>query len=269
MNNEIKKALPIIALTLMFSSCGKVLGTENQFGQTVFLFSVIGMVMALAVTKLVKGFDVIIKYSPANIKSAFFTTSRWQMRLLWGVSLALLVFQLVWGMRLALGRSTELFFFMYYLVLAGLVYGMVVYVFPENLENVFVKETEREHEKYWSKSLISRLYKLYIIYAVYLFITIPMSFVFWKEYHPEDNTFWLRDGNIFGILLKGIAFLILVMALKLKFKQGKNKKSEQIHDSTRKEDNGKELVLTIDYCVIWISILIHFYYIIIRTSGLW
>jgi hypothetical protein len=81
-----KTLITIFSLTILFSSCGEVLGKENQSGQTDFLFSIIGMIMAVAVTNLVKGFNVLIKYSPANPKIAFLKTSRWQLRILWGIS---------------------------------------------------------------------------------------------------------------------------------------------------------------------------------------
>jgi hypothetical protein len=228
---------------ILFSSCGEPIEIENSVKepQTEFLFSIIGMIMAVAVTNLIKGVDILIKYAPKS-----FRRTRWELRLLWGLSLALLIFQLVWGMRLALDQANKLFYFAYYVLLAGLVYGMVVYIFPENIENTFITERKEGKEKDWTGAIIVRLSKMYVFYLGYLVTTTIISFWFMDQraIRTDIDPF---ISNWIGILLKIIGSILVFVAL-----QQKRIK--------------KEGILKLDYWVIGMSIIIHIYYVVIRTA---
>ena len=251
----ILKAHPHSSDVITTSTC------SEKEAQSEFLFAFIGLILALGITNLIKGFDVLIKRSPKNWIQEMTTLqrpNRWQFRLLWGVSLTLLIFQLVWGMRLVLDKATELFYFAYYVALAGIVYSMVVYVFPENTDDVFEKEDKNGSLHIWSPSITRRLYKLYFIYTAYLLGTVPVSIKFYLEDkdHPWYPLHW-SDGNLIGILLKMVIGLVFYYAWR--------KKRRLV--STMKE--GDRTIFLLDYLLIVASIVIHIFYLVIRTRNLW
>lgn len=243
---------------------------------TNFLLSVVGMVMAIGITNLVKGYDVLIKHWPEEMKFS----SRWSLRALWGVNLLSLTIQLVWGMRLALGETANFWFFLYYGFLASLVYAMVVYIFPENIESVFIKEkgnSKKSSSKlYWSPSIVSRLCKLYFFLGIYMAATIPMSFIFWyncPEHHASKIGFLSIDGgySLVGSILKLICFFIIWKGLSIK-KKNWNKIVEE-HDTEKnkkpREDkpNKVKVIVWIDFVIIISSILVSFFYMYLRWTS--
>lgn len=233
---------------------------SEKEAQSEFLFAFIGLILALGITNMIKGFDVLIKRSPAYGLRALITIrkpSRWQFRFLWGISLTLLIFQLVWGMRQVLDKATELKYFSYYLLLAGIVYSMVSYVFPANIDDVFAKEAKENSQDLWTRSITRRLYKLYFFYTAYLLGTVPVSLKFyWDKYHPWYPLHW-NDGNLIGIILKAVIGLVFYYAWR--------KKRRLV--STMKE--GDRTIFLLDYLLIVASIVIHIFYLIIRTRNLW
>lgn len=225
-----------------------------------FLLSIIGMVMAIGITNLVKGFDVLIKYWPEEKKYKV-SKSRFGMRLFWGVNILFLTIQLVWGMRLALDEAASFSFFLYYGFLGSLVYAMIVYVFPENIESVFKKEEQERSDLYWSPSIVKRLCKLYLLFGLYMAATIPMSYIFWYncyiKVHVGDNPkgwefFTASDGNLLGLIAKTICVAVVWRGLLIKKKKWKALCDSHKNESGKKR-RGVELVSAIalsDYGII-------------------
>ncbi len=227
---------------------------------TEFLFSLVVLVMALGITNLIKGFDLFYKYKPSDINSNI--KDRWRLRFLWGVNLAFLTIQLIWGMRLKLDEIDSLIYYLYYIVLSGLVYGMIVYIFPDNVENVFkregvmrdvpsgAKEKKRKeqmenYDEDWQNYFIKRVVKFYWAYISYLSATIPMSFIF-KNHLRKDE--FLIDPAIscwVGAFLKGICVLVMLITIHNK------RKNNRVTNS--------------DYIIWGLSISTHVFFIFART----
>ncbi|MFN0174382.1 MAG: hypothetical protein ACKVU0_07045 [Saprospiraceae bacterium] len=269
-----------------------------------FLLSIVGMVTAIGITNLVKGFDVLIKYWPEEEHKV--SKSRSGMRLLWGINILFLTIQLAWGMRLALDETASFLFFLYYGFLVSLVYAMIVYVFPENLESVFEKEKQECSNLYWSPSIIKRLCKLYLLLGLYMAATIPMSYIFWYNCYLTQHCgskpkcwefFTSPDCNFIGIIVKIICIAFIWKGLLVKKKswpalygyhdkESKNKKIgeeliskitlsgygilkiyKQEKEQEEKQASSNPTIISFwDYAIIGISILTSSLYVVLRWN---
>ncbi|NUO00173.1 MAG: hypothetical protein HUU01_06110 [Saprospiraceae bacterium] len=205
-----------------------------------FLFSIIGIILALAISNLIKGFDLLLKYKPATQKPM--NENRWMWRLLWFVNLTLLISQFVWGIRLKIEEINLFYYFIYYIVLTGLIYAIIVYIFPENVEELYKNELQvidEEAEIDRKKLYTKRLTGFYYIFITWLLSTVIVNFVFY--FKNNDNIIEFLGG----ITLK--AFCIYL-----------------IGSSIRKKAKGELDISKTDYMIIFLSIIIHIWYFIIR-----
>ncbi len=253
------KTITFLFLVLTISSCEKTVGEKVVGNEATFLLSVLGMIMAIVITNLARGFEAILRWRPGTWSNSLFKTSRWQLRFLWGINISFLIIQLVWGMRLNIHLLNIWYQLIYHLILCGIVYIIVIYVFPEDIKDIFKKEEEREHQMYWSASIVERLCKLYKMLALYMITTIIISIHF---FITQENHSAL-DKNIIGICLKIPCIILFHIAIKKKLEQ--SKLLENLGKESKKVNNTKNIIIKLDYYLILFSALIHSYYFAIRT----
>ncbi|MFM9951866.1 MAG: hypothetical protein ACKV1O_28305 [Saprospiraceae bacterium] len=145
-----------------------------------FLFTLISILVGIAITQLLKGQTLLLKdyFHQSKQKNI---GKRWWWRLLWSVNLVLLIVQYIWGFRLEIDKITEFWKFIYFLTIPALIYGTVNYMFPDNVENLYKDEENEKDEEKKEKIFLRRINLFYCLFLAWIISTIPMNFSIRKD----------------------------------------------------------------------------------------
>jgi hypothetical protein len=207
-----------------------------------YLYGIFGVLIGFSINQIVKAFNLLFKYSiilpehkirheEPNISlikiiSNALVNNRWTWRWFWFFHVSALLFQFIWGLKSKIPEFDDLKFFLFFMTISGLMYSLIVYVFPESLEEIYKNDVNRLNVKTDSKEnilekeksnnfiFISKLRGLYFIYLIWIISTIVSNYYFFKD----SIDYW-------GLSMKVGCIFIVIYSLTDKFYfTGENKK---------------------------------------------